>query len=42
MDTFLSATSTFSITATLEGDINDLNAGAVRATQNGIQDATST
>lgn len=39
---YVGATSSFSITATLEGDINDLNAGEVEATENGIRNATST
>jgi general secretion pathway protein G len=40
--TYTGASTTFSITATLEGDVNDLNAGQVIATQNGITNATST
>jgi len=34
---YTGATTSYSITATLEGSINDLNAGGVVATQNGIQ-----
>ena len=33
---------TFSIIAELEGDINDLDAGPVKATENGIQNTTTT
>lgn len=39
---YVGVTSSFSITATLEGDINDLNAGEVEATENGIRNASST
>lgn len=39
---YTGATTTFSITAVLEGAINDLNAGPVKATENGIANATST
>ena len=39
---YTGASTTFSITATLEGAVNDLTAGTVYATQNGITNSTST
>ncbi|MFA5127444.1 MAG: prepilin-type N-terminal cleavage/methylation domain-containing protein [Patescibacteria group bacterium] len=40
--TYTGASTTFSITATLESAVNDLRAGGIIATQNGIVNASST